>query len=45
VPVVLIASQIMMNDMGFESIQEVDFKDCSVFCDMILPPARPGRKP
>ncbi|GLQ50573.1 thiamine pyrophosphate-dependent enzyme [Dyella flava] len=48
VPVVLIASQIMMNDMGFESIQEVDFKavykDCSVFCDMILTPEQARKK-
>jgi pyruvate dehydrogenase (quinone) len=39
-PVVLIASSIMMSEMGFEFIQEVDFKsvfkECSVFCDMIL---------
>lgn len=47
-PVVLIASQIMMNDMGFESIQEVDFKavfkECSVFCDMILTPDQARKK-
>ena len=39
-PVVLIASQVTMNELGFEFIQEVDFKsvfkECSVFCDMIL---------
>src|SRR6202044_2571426 len=39
-PVVLIASQIMRKDLGFESIQEVDFKavfkGCSVFCEMVL---------
>jgi pyruvate dehydrogenase (quinone) len=39
-PVVLIASSILMSEMGFEFIQEVDFKsvfkECSVFCDMIL---------
>ena len=39
-PMVLIASSIMMSEMGFEFIQEVDFKsvfkECSVFCDMIL---------
>ena len=39
-PMVLIASTILMNEMGFEFIQEVDFKsvfkECSVFCDMIL---------
>lgn len=47
-PVVLIASQIMMNDLGFESIQEVDFKsvlkECSVFCDMILTPDQARKK-
>lgn len=47
-PVILIASQIMMSDMGFESIQEVDFKavykDCSVFCDMILTPEQARKK-
>ena len=39
-PVVLIASQIIRDELGFDFIQEVDFKqvyrDCSVFCDMIL---------
>jgi pyruvate dehydrogenase (quinone) len=39
-PVVLIASSILLSEMGFEFIQEVDFKsvfkECSVFCDMIL---------
>jgi thiamine pyrophosphate-dependent acetolactate synthase large subunit-like protein len=39
-PVVLIASQVTMEEMGFEFIQEVDFKSvfkgCSVFCEMIL---------
>jgi thiamine pyrophosphate-dependent acetolactate synthase large subunit-like protein len=39
-PVVLIASQVAMSEMGFEFIQEVDFKsifkECSVFCEMIL---------
>lgn len=47
-PVILIASQIMMSDMGFESIQEVDFKsvykDCSVFCDMVLTPEQARKK-
>lgn len=47
-PVILIASQIMMNDLGFESIQEVDFKsvykDCSVFCDMVLTPDQARKK-
>ena len=39
-PVVLIASQVAMGEMGFDFIQEVDFKSvfkgCTVFCDMIL---------
>jgi pyruvate dehydrogenase (quinone) len=47
-PVVLIASQIARNDLGFESIQEVDFKavygGCSVYCDMILTPEQARRK-
>src|SRR3979490_1667316 len=38
-PVILIASQIIRDELGFDFIQEVDFKqvyrDCSVFCDMI----------
>jgi pyruvate dehydrogenase (quinone) len=47
-PVVLIASQIMMSEMGFEFIQEVDFqsvfKGCSVFCEMILTPEQARKK-
>jgi pyruvate dehydrogenase (quinone) len=47
-PVVLIASQIVRQDLGFESIQEVDFVDvyrgCSVFCEMILTPEQARRK-
>ncbi|MGB9154441.1 MAG: thiamine pyrophosphate-dependent enzyme [Alphaproteobacteria bacterium] len=47
-PVILIASQIIRNDLGFESIQEVDFKkvygDCTVYCDMILTPEQARRK-
>lgn len=47
-PMVLIASQVMMNDLGFEFIQEVDFKtvfkECSVFCDMILTPDQARKK-
>ncbi len=39
---VLIASQVMMSEIGFEFIQEVDFKsvfkECSIFCEMILTP-------
>src|ERR1700685_3913155 len=47
-PVILIASQIMRKDLGFESIQEVDFQHvyqgCSVYCDMILTPEQARRK-
>src|SRR3984885_8343359 len=47
-PVILIATQIARQDLGFESIQEVDFVDvyrgCSVFAAMPLPPAKPRRK-
>lgn len=47
-PVVLIASQVTMAEMGFDFIQEVDFKEvfkgCSVFCDMILTPDQARRK-
>jgi len=47
-PVILIASQIVTRDIGFESIQEVDFndvyKDCSVWCEMILTPEQALRK-
>ena len=47
-PVILIASQIVRQDLGFESIQEVDFVDvyrgCSVFCEMILTPKQARRK-
>ncbi len=47
-PVILIASQIVRQDLGFESIQEVDFADvykgCSVFCEMILTPEQARRK-
>src|SRR5271154_1206829 len=46
-PVVLIATQIVRQDIGFSSVQEVDFaqvyKDCSVFCEMILTPAQARR--
>ena len=41
-PVILIATQIVRQDIGFESIQEVDFNDvykgCSVYCETILTP-------
>jgi pyruvate dehydrogenase (quinone) len=47
-PVVLIATQIVRQDIGFDSIQEVDyndvFKGCSVFCEMILTPEQARRK-
>ena len=47
-PVILIASQIVRQDLGFQSIQEVNFDDvykgCSVFCEMILAPEQARRK-
>ena len=47
-PVILIATQIVRQDMGFESIQEIDYEDvfkgCSVYCDMILTPEQARRK-
>ena len=47
-PVVLIASQIQRSDLGFSSIQEVDFmsvfKECSVYCEMILTPEQARKK-
>src|SRR5207342_1120201 len=47
-PVVLIATQIVRHDMGFESIQEIDYEDvfkgCSVYCEMILTPEQARRK-
>jgi pyruvate dehydrogenase (quinone) len=46
-PVILIASQIVRSEIGFEFIQEVDFKSvykgCSVFCEMILTPEHARR--
>jgi len=46
-PVILIATQIIRPDIGFESIQEVDFKSvykgCSVFCEMIMIPEQARR--
>src|SRR5580658_321790 len=46
-PVVLIATQIVRQDIGFSSVQEVDFAkvyaDCSVFCEMILTPTQARR--
>src|SRR5271157_2333498 len=47
-PVVLIATQVVRQDIGFNSIQEVDFeqvyKECSVFCETILTPEQARRK-
>jgi pyruvate dehydrogenase (quinone) len=47
-PVVLIATQIIRQDLGFESIQEIDlndvFKGCSVYCETILTPEQARRK-
>ena len=47
-PVILIATQVVRQDIGFNSVQEVDFaevyKDCSVFCEMILTPEQARRK-
>src|SRR3954452_6033715 len=42
-PVILIASQIAREDLGFESIQEINyndvFKGCSVYCETVVTPA------
>jgi pyruvate dehydrogenase (quinone) len=47
-PVILIATQIVRNDIGFHSIQEIDFNDvfkgCSVYCEMIVTPEQARRK-
>ncbi len=47
-PVVLIASQIISDELGTDFPQEVDYKpiyrDCSVFCDEIRTPAQARRK-
>jgi pyruvate dehydrogenase (quinone) len=47
-PVVLIASQIVRDELGFDFPQEVDFKavyaSCSVWCDEIRTPAQARRK-
>jgi len=47
-PVVLIASQITREEMGFDFIQEVNFIDiyrsCSVYCETILTPDQARRK-
>ena len=47
-PIVLIATQVVREDIGFNSIQEINFEDvykgCSVFCEMILTPEQARRK-
>lgn len=47
-PVILIASQITRSEIGFDFIQEVDFKkvysDCAVYCDTVLTPDQARRK-
>src|SRR6201999_589752 len=47
-PIILIATQVVRQDIGFNSVQELDFsqvyKDCSVFCEMILTPEQALRK-
>jgi len=47
-PVILIASQVTREELGFEFIQEVDlqqiYRGCSVYCEMILTPDQARRK-
>jgi pyruvate dehydrogenase (quinone) len=47
-PVILIATQIVRQDLGFESIQEIEYEDvfkgCSVYCEMIVTPEQARRK-
>jgi pyruvate dehydrogenase (quinone) len=47
-PVILIATQIIRHNLGFDSIQEIDFDDvfegCSVYCEMIVTPEQARRK-
>jgi pyruvate dehydrogenase (quinone) len=47
-PVILIASQVTSEELGFDFPQEVDYtpiyKTCSVFCDEIRTPAQARRK-
>jgi pyruvate dehydrogenase (quinone) len=47
-PVILIATQIVRQDLGFESIQEIDYEDVfkgySVYCEMIVTPEQARRK-
>jgi pyruvate dehydrogenase (quinone) len=46
-PVILIASQVLRRELGFDFIQEVDFKavfkGCSVFCEMVMTPEHARR--
>src|SRR6202041_4148753 len=46
-PVILIASQVTRRELGFDFIQEVDFKavfkGCSVFCEMVMTPEQARR--
>lgn len=46
-PVILIASQVTRSELGFDFIQEVDFKavfkGCSIFCEMVTTPAQARR--
>src|SRR5580692_1851357 len=46
-PVILIATQVVRKELGFEFIQEVDFKSvykgCSVFCEMVITPEQARR--
>src|SRR5580704_8847854 len=48
VPVILIASQVTSDEIGFDFPQEVDFKavfkSCSVFCEEIRSPGQARRK-
>lgn len=47
-PVILIASQVTREEIGFDFIQEVDlqrvYRSCSVFCETILTPDQARRK-
>src|SRR6267154_1891440 len=47
-PVILIATQIVRQDLGFQSIQEIDYGDvfrgCSVYCETIVTPEQALRK-
>jgi len=46
-PVILIASQVTRSELGFDFIQEVDFKavfkGCSIFCEMVTTPEQARR--